>query len=262
MRLAKPGRPTRPLHFIKVSRGSVGGKSLCSLTPGNALVHLAGIVRWGERLMRMVSQKTGHGLAMVALVTSLFTGAAPTPAFAQNDPAPVTYHNTCLNAQVSGGTLYATCPRSDGTRYGDTKLDNFSDCLGDIANHDGQLYCEKLSHNSGAVAAGAVVGALIGLAIAAGASSKSNSGNNVVSAPMAATTQTQRGYHTSSADNCGPGVPIYLAFRMGGDPNNLWPVIVDKGSKVDFQLPQGTTQSVHCGTPPGPADAWVYPTVH
>ncbi len=224
----------------------------------------------------------GHSLALAAILAGLAAGAAPAPALAQINAPAGSYRDTCFNAMLVTGapiapTLAATCRRADGgTR--DSILPDVASCVGDIADHDGRLYCDRRSHGSNgsagssassAAAAGAVVGALIGLAIAAGASSNGNSGgnsrvssNNTVSTPPPVTTRTQGGYHTSGAGSCGVGVPNYLAFRLGGDPNNLWPIIVDKGTRVDILVPQGTTEASHCGSPPGPADEWVYPSVH
>jgi hypothetical protein len=223
-----------------------------------------------------MSSLPGRVLALSAVLAGLAAGAAPAPALAQNNVAQNngaqssrvsgSYQSTCYNDFVVNGTLAATC-RRDGGGVNDATLYHVEDCVGDIANHDGQLTCDKRSHGSSAVAAGAVVGALIGLAIAAGANGKSNGSSGAganttqsVTAPV--TTQTQGGFHTSGTRDCGVGVPLYIAFRMGGDPNALWPIILDKDSSIDVQLPPGTTEAANCGAPPGPTANWVYPKVH
>lgn len=52
------------------------------------------------------------------------------------------YRQTCANIQVRNGTLFANCQDTDG-RWRSTVLPYVDDCVGDVANIDGQLRCNR-----------------------------------------------------------------------------------------------------------------------
>ena len=55
---------------------------------------------------------------------------------------PGTYLETCRDVRTQGDALVARCQRTDG-RWRDTSLDDVYRCVGDIANVDGRLVCQK-----------------------------------------------------------------------------------------------------------------------
>lgn len=50
------------------------------------------------------------------------------------------YMQTCNGVRMNGDSLRARCQTSDG-RWLDTRLDNYSRCVGDIVNDEGRLEC-------------------------------------------------------------------------------------------------------------------------
>src|SRR5260370_6250688 len=55
---------------------------------------------------------------------------------------PGTYLETCRDVRIDGDRLWARCEKADGN-WRDTSLDDVYRCVGDIANVDGRLVCQK-----------------------------------------------------------------------------------------------------------------------
>ena len=81
-----------------------------------------------------------HVVAYV-LVTGLMITGVSDPAAAQTLP-PGSYKQSCANPSVSGTTLGATCASGEGSQIY-SELHNIDQCLGDIANYNGVLTCQK-----------------------------------------------------------------------------------------------------------------------
>jgi hypothetical protein len=207
----------------------------------------------GARMMITVfSTAPVRGVAIAAMLASLAAGVAP-PASAQSAAPRGSYIDSCTRIGMDGyGTLTATCRTVDGDQVV-SSINHADRCDGDIWNRNGQLGCEKREHDSNAAVA---VGALAALAVVAAAASSHNSAN---AAPPAGSTRDRGGYH-AAASNCPAGQKKFLAFQMGGDPNRPWAVILDNNSNVELYLPQGTTESKNCGSPPV-AGQWAYTDV-
>ncbi|MFG1391712.1 CVNH domain-containing protein [Xanthobacter agilis] len=86
--------------------------------------------------------RRGMGWAGLLALLILFSGAFE-PAQAQPAP-PGSYLNTCRDVRVRNGRdLQALCETTRRGVFNATRLNNFFECRGDIANMDGRLWCER-----------------------------------------------------------------------------------------------------------------------
>jgi hypothetical protein len=75
----------------------------------------------------------------VALTFGMFAGAGP--AMAQPVP-PGSYQSSCDNVSVMDDTLRARCETEEGN-WMNSRLNDYSECDGDISNIDGRLSCTR-----------------------------------------------------------------------------------------------------------------------
>jgi len=66
------------------------------------------------------------------------------PAVAEAQMPPGSYLRTCRDARVDRGILVAVCRKLDG-RMQPAALADVANCVGDIANSDGELNCNRRS---------------------------------------------------------------------------------------------------------------------
>jgi hypothetical protein len=78
-------------------------------------------------------------LGAVALTIGMFAGAGPATA----QPVPSgSYQSSCDNVSVIDDTLRARCETEDGD-WMNSRLNDYSECDGDIGNDDGRLTCAR-----------------------------------------------------------------------------------------------------------------------
>jgi Beta/Gamma crystallin/CVNH domain len=81
----------------------------------------------------------------VALTFGMYAGAGP--AMAQPVP-PGSYQSSCDNVSVIDDTLRARCETEDGN-WMNSRLNDYSECDGDISNIDGRLSCTRADDDPG-----------------------------------------------------------------------------------------------------------------
>lgn len=79
-------------------------------------------------------------LAVFAVATLLSLPGTARAAVTGGPPG--TYLETCRDVRIDGDRLWARCEKADG-HWRDTSLDDVYRCVGDIANVDGRLVCQK-----------------------------------------------------------------------------------------------------------------------
>lgn len=91
-----------------------------------------------------MKRQVNHGVSWAGLLALLvLLAGAWTPAQAQPAP-PGSYLATCRDVSVRNGRdLSALCETTRRGVFNATRLANFYDCRGDIANVDGRLWCER-----------------------------------------------------------------------------------------------------------------------
>ncbi len=82
-------------------------------------------------------------LGAVSLAVGAIFGGAP--AFAQPIP-PGSYQSSCENISTNDGMLRASCETEEGDLI-NSRLNDYSDCEGDISNADGRLTCTRGDEN-------------------------------------------------------------------------------------------------------------------
>ncbi len=85
-------------------------------------------------------QRPRQGRVVVGVV-ALLTGSAGAPAWAESPPQG-SYLLNCKDSRVVGRTLESNC-KSRGGQFLETRLEDFRACVGDIANSNGTLVCER-----------------------------------------------------------------------------------------------------------------------
>ncbi len=90
---------------------------------------------------------TGLALAIGLAAASVVTASAQQYGYYNNVP-PGSYQQSCINAQMRGSTLSASCTSTSGQRINSSL--NVNGCNGDIANRNGYLSCNgNYGYNNG-----------------------------------------------------------------------------------------------------------------